>query len=101
MLFKLRSVQHWHADETRWAVFAPVDVVALLSFGASAWTLAGRGNFIGGHPAQRLEHLHRVVSNARFLIQAWIQCKGLASGARQAGCRLSHAASGCFIDASA
>lgn len=25
MLGKLRSEQHWHADETRWAVFAPVD----------------------------------------------------------------------------
>ena len=25
MLAKLRSEQHWHADETRWAVFVPVD----------------------------------------------------------------------------
>ena len=25
MLFKLRSEQHWHADETRWAVFVPMD----------------------------------------------------------------------------
>ncbi len=25
MLGKLRSEQHWHADETRWAVFAPVE----------------------------------------------------------------------------
>ena len=80
MLFKLRSVQHWHADETRWAVFASVDVMALLSFGASAWTLAGRDNFIGWHTRQRLKkNLHRVVNHARFLILAWIQCKGLAS----------------------
>ena len=25
MLAKLRSEQHWHADETRWAVFVPMD----------------------------------------------------------------------------
>ena len=25
MLFKLRSEQHWHADETRWAVFVPME----------------------------------------------------------------------------
>ena len=25
MLAKLRSEQHWHADETQWAVFVPVD----------------------------------------------------------------------------
>ena len=25
MLAKLRSEQHWHADETRWAVFATVE----------------------------------------------------------------------------
>ena len=25
MLAKLRIEQHWHADETRWAVFVPVD----------------------------------------------------------------------------
>jgi transposase len=25
MLAKLRSEQHWHADETRWAVFVPME----------------------------------------------------------------------------
>jgi hypothetical protein len=30
-------------------------------------------------PAQRQEHLHRVVNNARFLILPWIECRNLAS----------------------
>ena len=53
--------------------------MALLSFGASAWRLAGRDTFIGWQQAQRLKNLQLVVNNARFLILPWIQCKGLAS----------------------
>ena len=66
-------------SQLRYNVYAGDRLVALLSFGASAWKLAARDTFIGWHSAQRLKNLHLVVNNARFLILPWIQCKGLAS----------------------
>jgi hypothetical protein len=54
-------------------------LVAVLGFGAAAWAVAPRDQFIGWTAAQRLEHLHLVVNNARFLILPWIQCPNLAS----------------------
>jgi hypothetical protein len=66
-------------SQMRYNVFAGDQLVALLSFGASAWKLAGRDRFIGWQPSQRRKNLQLVVNNARFLILPWIQCKGLAS----------------------
>ena len=66
-------------SQMRYNVFAGEQLVALLSFGASAWKLAGRDRFIGWQEPQRLENLQLVVNNARFLILPWIQSKGLAS----------------------
>ena len=66
-------------SQMRYNVFAGDQLVALLSFGASAWKLAARDRFIGWQPAQRLQNLQLVVNNARFLILPWIQSKGLAS----------------------
>jgi hypothetical protein len=66
-------------SQMRYNVFAGEQLVALLSFGASAWKLAGRDRFIGWQPPQRLKNLQLVVNNARFLILPWIQSKGLAS----------------------
>jgi hypothetical protein len=66
-------------SQMRYNVFASQRLVALLSFGASAWKLAGRDRFIGWQEAQRLKNLQLVVNNARFLILPWIQSKGLAS----------------------
>lgn len=66
-------------SQLRYNVYAGDQLVALLSFGASAWKLAARDTFIGWHSAQRVKNLHLVVNNARFLILPWIQCKGLAS----------------------
>jgi Domain of unknown function (DUF4338) len=65
--------------QMRYNVYAGRRLVALLSFGASAWKLAGRENFIGWQQPQRLKNLQLVVNNARFLILPWIQSKGLAS----------------------
>ena len=65
--------------QMRYNVFAGERLVALLSFGASAWKLAGREHFIGWQQPQRLKNLQLVVNNARFLILPWIQSKGLAS----------------------
>lgn len=66
-------------SQLRYNVFAGDHLVALLSFGASAWKLAARERFIGWQEAQRRKNLQLVVNNARFLILPWIQSKGLAS----------------------
>ncbi len=65
--------------QMRYNVFVGERLVALLSFGASAWKLAGRDSYIGWQHDQRLKNLQLVVNNARFLILPWIQSKGLAS----------------------
>jgi hypothetical protein len=66
-------------SQLRYNVFSGERLVALLSFGSSAWKLAGRDRFIGWQEPQRLKNLQLVVNNARFLILPWIQSKGLAS----------------------
>jgi hypothetical protein len=66
-------------SQMRYNVFAGAQLVALISFGASAWKLAARERFIGWDPRQRQRNLPLVVNNARFLILPWIQSKGLAS----------------------
>lgn len=66
-------------SQLRYNVFAGDRLVALLSFGASAWKLAAREAFIGWGHAERHKNLQLVVNNARFLILPWIHSKGLAS----------------------
>ena len=65
--------------QMRYNVFAGEQLVALLSFGASAWKLAGRERFIGWQERERLKNLQLVVNNARFLILPWVRSLGLAS----------------------
>jgi hypothetical protein len=66
-------------SQIRYSVHAGDWLVALLSFGASAWKLADRERFIGWSHDQRQRNLQLIVNNARFLILPWIQSKGLAS----------------------
>ena len=66
-------------SQMRYNVFAGEQLLALISFGASAWKLAERDRFIGWEQAQRERNLQLIVNNARFLILPWIQSKGLAS----------------------
>lgn len=66
-------------SQIRYSVYAGDRLVALLSFGASAWRLADRERFIGWNHQQRQKNLQLIVNNARFLILPWIQSKGLAS----------------------
>jgi len=80
-------IQHHHylghqpmpGAQLRYFVRAAGEVVALLSFGASAWKTQPRDEFIGWTRQQRERNLHLVINNARFLILPWIQCKNLAS----------------------
>lgn len=66
-------------SQLRYNVFAGEQLVACLSFGASAWKLKDRERFIGWSESQRSRHLHLVVNNARFLILPWVRSLGLAS----------------------
>ena len=45
--------------------------LALISFGAPALQRQGRDAWIGWHPEQRLQRLHFIVQNSRFLILHW------------------------------
>jgi len=65
--------------QLRYFVRAAGQVIALLSFGASAWKTRPRDEFIGWTHEQRPRALHLVVNNARFLILPWIHCRNLAS----------------------
>ena len=65
--------------QLRYFVWADQRIIALLSFGAAAWTIKPRDRFIGWTANQRQKHLHLVVNNARFLILPWIRCNNLAS----------------------
>ncbi len=54
-------------------------LVACLGWGAAAWTVASRDQFIGWDQDSRKANLHKVVNNARFLILPWINIRHLAS----------------------
>jgi len=53
--------------------------LALFGFGAAAWKILPRDNFIGWNHRQRQKRLHLIVNNARFLILPWVKSKNLAS----------------------
>jgi hypothetical protein len=65
--------------QRRYFVRAAGEVVALASFGASAWKSKPRDEFIGWTRVQRERNLHLIVNNARFLILPWIRRHNLAS----------------------
>jgi len=54
-------------------------LLAALGFGASAWQVKARDQYIGWNDRQRRAGLHRIVNNARFLILPWVKSSGLAS----------------------
>ena len=52
-----------------------------LLFAASAWALEKRDTWIGWTARDRVQRLHRVVGNTRFLLFPWVHLKNLASKA--------------------
>jgi hypothetical protein len=54
-------------------------LLAALGFGAAAWSVAPRDQWIGWTPHQRQQNLHLVLNNARFLILPWVRVPNLAS----------------------
>jgi hypothetical protein len=74
--------------QLRYLVFSSSDCVdelgrphllAALGFGAAAWKVDPRDQFIGWTHDQRKRLLHLVANNARFLILPWITSHNLAS----------------------
>ncbi len=53
--------------------------VGSLLFGAAAWKVAGRDDFIGWTHVQRQRNLEWIANNTRFLIPPWIRVPHLAS----------------------
>ena len=53
--------------------------LAAMVFGAAAWKVAARDQFIGWSVAQRRAHLGLVANQQRFLILPWVRVRHLAS----------------------
>jgi hypothetical protein len=53
--------------------------LAVMVFGAAAWKVAARDQFIGWSVPQRQQHLGAVANQQRFLILPWVRVKHLAS----------------------
>ena len=54
--------------QLRYFIRAENEIIALLGFGASAWKVKPRDEYIGWNVEQRHRNLHFVVNNARFLV---------------------------------
>ena len=65
--------------QIRYLVFSGSHLLAAMGFGAAAWTVAPRDQFIGWTSQQRKTNLHLIVNNARFLILPWVWSPNLAS----------------------
>jgi hypothetical protein len=65
--------------QLRYFVRSDTGLLALFGFGAAAWKVAPRDQFIGWSPSIREKRLHLIINNARFLILPWIHSKNLAS----------------------
>jgi len=73
--------------QLRYFVFSGSRLLAVLGFGASAWSVVGRDSHIGWTASQRKNNLHLIVNNARFLILPWIQSRNLASRILSLACK--------------
>jgi hypothetical protein len=61
--------------------------VAALLFGAAAWKVSCRDQFIGWSIEQRGRNLARIANNMRFLIPPWVRVAHLASHVMALACR--------------
>lgn len=67
-------------ENLKYLVFDRHDrLLAALLFGAAAWQVAGRDQWIGWTESARRQNLSRVANNMRFLIVPWMQVPHLAS----------------------
>jgi hypothetical protein len=69
-----KNCNWWESNQT-----SGEQLLAVLGFGAGAWQLSSRDEFIGWNNEQRVANLRYVVGNTRFLILPWIKSPNLAS----------------------
>lgn len=89
-----RSLQRWNefvgrhhylsykmlpGAQMRYFIMDGERVLGAMGFGAAAWKVAARDNFIGWSHQERERGLHLIVGQSRFLILPWIHCQNLAS----------------------
>lgn len=65
----------------KYLVYINGQVVACLGWGAAAWRVGVREEYIGWNEGQKHNRLHLIVNNIRFLILPWVRIKYLASKA--------------------
>ena len=65
--------------QLRYLVSSDHGWLGAIGFGSAALYLADRDEWIGWTPAQRMEHLPRVLQMNRFLIRPGVHCENLAS----------------------
>jgi hypothetical protein len=65
--------------QLRYLIESDQGLLGALGFGAAAWKVASRDQWIGWDRAGREAHLGRVLNNARFLLLPWVQVRNLAS----------------------
>lgn len=65
--------------QIRYLIRSGAAVLGALGFGAAAWKVAARDEWIGWSASVREQHLSGVLNNARFLILPWVQVRNLAS----------------------
>lgn len=65
--------------QLRYLIMDGERVLGAMGFGAAAWKVAPRDDYIGWSPEQREAGLHLIVGQSRFLILPWIRCQNLAS----------------------
>jgi hypothetical protein len=66
-------------SQLRYLIYCQRGLLGVLSFSASAWTIAPRDQWIGWNDLQRQQNLPLIVGNSRFLILPWVKSKNLAS----------------------
>jgi len=66
-------------EHLKYLVFHQGRPLACLGWGAAAWKVAARDQFIGWQPAQRDRNIHLLAQNTRFLILPWVEVPHLAS----------------------
>jgi len=64
--------------QLRYLIYTEQTVLGALGWGAAAWRVSARDDWIGWSGIQQ-HHLCKVINNARFLLLPWVRCRNLAS----------------------
>jgi hypothetical protein len=65
--------------QLRYLIRSDEGLLGAIGWGAAAWKVAPRDQWIGWSREGRESQLNKIVNNARFLILPWIRCHNLAS----------------------